>query len=125
MSDTTVREVYVENELEKSIFLLKPQISEKYPEITKDLPLTNLDRQDLRIALLRQEIMNIMVLKNCIPWMRDAYEAFERDQHAMLQLCRSKGGFESKLQRARMSGDLQGEKGFEKEKAKTIFGTKT
>jgi len=124
MADTVTREVYIENTLDYSKFILDPKIGEKYPEITKDLPLTHFDKFEERIALLRQEIMNIIILKDCKPWLINSYESFERDQHCMVQICRSKFGFESKLQRTKMAGDIQGERGFEKEKAKTIFGQK-
>ena len=124
MADTIQREVYVENELERSLFLLKPTLGDKYPEITKDPALTHFDKFEIRIALMRQEIMDIIILDNFLPWMTDAFESFERDQGNMIQFCRSKFGFESKLQRAKMTGDIQSEKGFEKDQTKTVFGSK-
>jgi len=117
----TVKEIYIENKHDYNKFILDPKVGEKYPEITKDLPLSHLNQFEQKIAFLRQEILNIIVLNNCIQWMPNSYESFERDQHCMLQLCRSKFGFESKLQRVSLQGDVQGEKGFEKEKTKTIF----
>lgn len=114
-----IKEVYIENKLDYGKFILDPKISEKYPEITKDYPLANLDIRNLRICELRQEIMNILILN--IHCFKKSIEAFERDQHTTLQLSRSRYGFQSKLERSNLAGDTTDTRNFEKEKKKTIF----
>jgi hypothetical protein len=117
----TQREIYVENKLEYAQIILFPEIQKKYEEITKDLALSNLDPFALKIAEMRQEIINIIILQNCIEWLPNSFESFMRDQHAMLQMHRSKFGFQSKLERSNLAGDVQGEKNFEKQKNGGIF----
>jgi hypothetical protein len=112
----------IETSLEHSVFLLTPKIEEKYAEITKDMATTHFDGKQMMIANMILEIINIMILPGCSGCFSDAIESFDRDLNCMIQISRSKFGFESKLQRAKMFGELQGEKGFEKEKNKTIFG---
>jgi hypothetical protein len=122
MADTIHREVYTENKLEYGQLLLIPKISEIYPEITKDYALANLDRTELIIVNLRQEIMNILILApHCF---NKSIESFNRDQHCMLQTTRSKFALQSKLERSNLTGETTETKGFEKDKAKTIFGSK-
>jgi hypothetical protein len=118
----TIKEVYIENKLDYGKFILEPEAQKKYEQITKDFALSNLERGELKICILRQEILNFIVLNNCLEWLPNSFESFQRDQHTTLQLNRSKFGFQSKLERANLTGDTQGEKNFEKEKAKTIFG---
>jgi len=117
----THKEIYIENKLEYAKFILDPEIQKTYVEITKDFALSNLDPFALRIGEMRQEIINIVVLENCIDWLPNAFENFMRDQHAMLQMHRSKFGFQSKLERSNLSGDTQGEKNFEKAKGQPMF----
>lgn len=121
MSDTShIREVYVENKLDYGKFILEPKIEEKYKEITKDFSTSNLDNFNIRIGELRNEIINILYLH--AEWFPKSIESFERDQHIMLQINRSKFGFQAKLERATLTGDTTDLKGFERDKAKTIFG---
>lgn len=121
MTDTThLKEVYVENKLDYGKFILEPKIEEKYKEITKDFSTSNLDSFSIKIGELRNEIINILFLH--AEWFQKSIESFERDQHIMLQINRSKYGFQAKLERANLSGETTDMKGFEKEKARTIFG---
>ena len=116
MTDTTHKEVYVENQLQRAMFILNPAIQEQYKEITKDLSLSHLDPFQLKICIFRQEIINIAVLPNCIEWLPNSFESFMRDQHTTLELCKSKFGFQAKLERSTLSGNVEGEKNFEKVK---------
>lgn len=122
MADTIHREVYTENKLEYGQLLLIPKISETYPEISKDYALSNLDKTEMSIVNLRQEIINILFLaRNCF---NKSIESFDRDQGCFIQTSRGKFGFQSKLERANLTGETNDTKGFEKEKTKTIFGNK-
>lgn len=115
------KEVWIENKLDYGQFILNPKIGEKYGEITKDFALSNLDSTKVKECELRQEIINILNLPDHIQWFGKSFESFMRDQHLILQLHRSKGGFQSRLERSNLSGDMTGTKGMEQEKAKTIF----
>ena len=115
------KEVYIENKLDYGKFILDPAISSKYKEITKDFPLSNLSTQKLKECELRQEILNIIVLHNCLPWLMNSFESFERDQHTTLQLWRSHNGFQSKLERSNLTGETSEMKIPEMNKSKTIF----
>lgn len=115
------KEVYIENRLDYGKFILDPAINEKYKEITKDYPLSNLDDKKLKECELRQEILNIIVLNNCIPWLPNSFESFERDQHTTLQLNRSKNGFQSKLEKSNLTGDSSDISKLNEDKTKTVF----
>jgi hypothetical protein len=121
MDTSHVREVYVENKLDYGKLILEPKIEATYKEITKDLALSNLDNKKIFECELRQEILNIIVLHNCKPWLPNSFEAFERDQHTTLQLHRSKGGFQSKLERSNLSGDASSNRPDDKNQSKNMF----
>ena len=121
MPEQPTKEIYIENKLDYGKFILDPKISDKYPEITKDLPLSNLDAKSMKECELRQEILNIMILESCFEWLPNSFEAFERDQHTKLQLARSRFGFQSKLEHSSLVADTTGTRNFEKGKTQTIF----
>jgi len=120
----TIKEVYIENKLDYGKFILEPKSQDTYKEITKDFATSHLDKTKLAECELRQEILNIIVLSDAKPWLPRSFESFERDQQTILQLHRSKLGFQSKLEKANLVGDTTDMKGFDKEKTKTIFNKK-
>lgn len=118
MTDTTTREVFIENKLDYSKFLVEPKQEVSFPEITKDMALSNLDKYSLMENELRQEVVSVLVLyPDLFP---NSTKAFMRDIISSLQLHRSMNGFEAKLQRTGISENNQTIKTSEN-KNKTIF----
>lgn len=126
MAETNYREVYIENQLEMNRFLFEPSqhIKETYKDITKDFASSNLKDQAIDHGEKVMEIITIMVV-SAPAWLVKSIAAFERDMNVTLQLNRSRQGFLTKASRSNFSGDITDTKNFEKEKNKTIFGTKS
>lgn len=99
------KEVYIENKLEYNRFLLSPEIQNIYKEITKDLALGNLNNNELLIKGMIIEIIDILILYPHL--FNKSLESFLRDLVAGIQLTRSRGGFEAKLQRSNISDNEQ------------------
>jgi len=72
---------------------------------------------------MRMELANILVLYP--QWFKLSINSFLRDVNSSLQLNRSKHGFQSKLEKSNLTGDVANSKQFEIAKNKSIFGNNT
>lgn len=112
---------YIENRLEHAKFILKPSVETIFPEITKDLALSNLDYYTLYKLQIEIEIVNMLLLY--VDLFPQSINAYLRDIFSTLQLHRSKGGFEAKLQRTgifEQHADIKNVEGTDRRRA--IFG---
>lgn len=89
---------YIENKLEYAKFLVNPKIESLFPEITKDLALSNLDYFGLQEIKLKLEVANLLLLYP--DTFLTSVQNVLRDIFSILQVYRSRGGFESRLQRS-------------------------
>lgn len=112
---------YFENRLEYAKFLVNPTVEEAFPEITKDLALSNLDEWGIIKLGIEIEIVNTLLLYPHL--FKQSIFAYLRDIYSLLQLYRSRNGFESILQRTTVSDNKVDTKITEvNNKKKFVFG---
>jgi len=118
MADT-LKEVYIENKLEYAKYTLDPKVEGLFPEITKDMALSHLDFWALKRLTLIMEVIDILILYKL--WFPMSLNSFLRDVYSVLQLNRSKLGFEAKNQRANFTGEISTGQNIDSKKDQIVF----
>jgi hypothetical protein len=92
---------YIENVLELKKFLIKPTAQDLFPEITKDLALSNLNPYDITKITYELEVVNMLLLwPDLFP---QSIKSYLRDILSTLQVNRSKFGWLGRLGQTQIS----------------------